>query len=357
MIPSRDIRICGVIGPAACTEKKNLHVSETVVGVGGTSHWRLCNLDPTVTLTTIFDITATGTTPEYGSSGGNEQFNLQFLTKYTTSKGEMRCRVTTIARRWTQDDHVHELISGFDQEAACVSMARISGFKIEHEEEFDPTRWLDRSLIRLSARFGEYRKDDPHSFSLRQEMEFYPQFMFNLRRSQFVQFFGNSPDESAYARIMLNKVTVGEAMVMIQPTLTSYAFQCPPEPALLDVQSIEPDRILLLDAYFYIVVFHGSTVAQWRKAGYHEKEEHKAFAEMLKAPTEAAKEILRTRFPVPRFVDCDQNGRGQARFLLARLNPSATYTSTQAMSSEVLMTDDVSLNVFSEHLKKLAVQS
>lgn len=47
----------------------------------------------------------------------------------------------------------------------------------------------------------------------------------------------------------------------------------------------------------------------------------------------------------------------QARFLLAKLNPSATYNSTQAMSSEVIMTDDVSLQVFTEHLKRLAVQS
>ena len=84
---------------------------------------------------------------------------------------------------------------------------------MEVEEDFDATRWLDRSLIRLAARFGEYRKDDPHSFSLRQEMEFYPQFMFNLRRSQFVQVFGNSPDESIFFRILLNRVSVGEAMV------------------------------------------------------------------------------------------------------------------------------------------------
>ena len=47
----------------------------------------------------------------------------------------------------------------------------------------------------------------------------------------------------------------------------------------------------------------------------------------------------------------------QGRFLLARLNPSATYNSQQAVSSEVLLTDDVSLTVFCEHLKKLAVQS
>jgi hypothetical protein len=37
------------------------------------------------------------------------------------------------------------------------------------------------------CRFGEYRKDDPQSFTLQENMAFYPQFMFNLRRSQFVQ--------------------------------------------------------------------------------------------------------------------------------------------------------------------------
>jgi protein transport protein SEC23 len=36
--------------------------------------------------------------------------------------------------------------------------------KMEAEEEFDPTRWFDRSLIRLASRFGDYRKDDASSF-------------------------------------------------------------------------------------------------------------------------------------------------------------------------------------------------
>jgi hypothetical protein len=37
------------------------------------------------------------------------------------------------------------------------------------------------------------------------------------------------------------------------------------------VSSIQPERILLLDAYFYVVIFHGTTVAQWRKEGYQER--------------------------------------------------------------------------------------
>jgi hypothetical protein len=38
---------------------------------------------------------------------------------------------------------------------------------------------------------------------------------------------------------------------MIQPQLTAYHFNGPPEPVLLDVQSVLPERILLLDAFFY----------------------------------------------------------------------------------------------------------
>ena len=48
----------------------------------------------------------------------------------------------------------------------------------------------------------------------------------------------------------------------------------------------------------------------------------------------------------------------QARFLLAKLNPSATYNSASAApGGEVILTDDVSLQVFMEHLQRLSVQS
>ncbi|CAI7824723.1 unnamed protein product [Closterium sp. NIES-53] len=102
-----------------------------------------------------------------------------------------------------------------------------------------------------------------------------------------------------------------------QPTLTAYSFNSPPEPALLDVAAIAVDRILLLDAFFSVVIFHGSTIAQWRNAGYHNQPEHQAFAQLLQAPQADAAAIIAERFPVPRLVDCDQNGsqvrRGEGR--------------------------------------------
>ena len=50
---------------------------------------------------------------------------------------------------------------------------------------------------------------------------------------------------------------------------------------LLDVASIHPDRILLLDAYFSVVVFHGSTIAAWRKQGFHEQAGYESFKGLL----------------------------------------------------------------------------
>ena len=64
------------------------------------------------------------------------------------------------------------------------------------------------------------------------------------------------------------------------------------------------------------------------------------------------------RFPIPRYIVCDQNG-SQARFLLSKLNPSTTHMTGGAYGTAApgtaIFTDDVSLQVFMEHLKRLAV--
>ncbi|OVA18466.1 zinc finger protein [Macleaya cordata] len=344
---SKDIKVQGILGPCASLEKKTPLCSDTIVGQGNTSAWKMCGLDKATSLCLVFDIVKKDSPDAIGQPTSN-QFYFQFLTYYQHTNGQMRLRATTLSRRW-------DLISGFDQEAAAVVMARLVSFKMETEVEFDPIRWLDRSLIRLCSRFGDYQKDTPSSFSLSPRFSIFPQFIFHLRRSQFVQVFNNSPDETAFFRMILNRENVSNSVVMIQPSLISYSFHSGPEPALLDVAAIAGDRILLLDSYFTVVVFHGATVVQWRKAGYHNQPEHEAFAQLLKAPIDDADAIIKERFPVPRLVICDQHG-SQARFLLAKLNPSATYNSDASpmLGGETIFTDDVSFEVFLDHLQSFS---
>ena len=113
----------------------------------------------------------------------------------------------------------------------------------------------------------------------------------------------------------------------------------------------------MLDTFFHVVVYHGETMAAWKQQGYHLQDEHENFRNLLEAPQNDAQMIMGSRFPVPRYIVCDQH-KSEGRFLLAILNPSVTHHSgDSAGGGQTIFTDDVSLRVFMEHLMKLAVQS
>lgn len=90
------------------------------------------------------------------------------------------------------------------------------------------------------------------------------------------------------SRHILNSEDVNNSLVMIQPTLMSYGLEQAPEAVLLDSISIQPDTVLLLDTFFHILIFHGETVAAWRKAGYHEQEGYENLAKLLQDPQDDA---------------------------------------------------------------------
>lgn len=358
VVLSRDLKVCGLIGPALSLGKKSPSVSDVEIGLAGTTSWKICGLMPRTTLALYLEMAGpAGTVANPGQRG-----LLQLITHYQHASGTTRLRVTTCARPILDPLASPHVAASFDQEAAAVLMARIAVFKAEREESGDVMRWLDRLLIRLCQRFGEYRKDDPSSFRLAPLFSLYPQLMFHLRRSQFLSTFNSSPDETAFFRHILNREGTLNSLLMIQPTLTAYTLDAAPQPVLLDSVSIRPDCILLLDAFFQIVIFHGAHIAQWRQEGYQHQPEYASFQALLEAPAADAAELLADRFPIPMYVVCDQGG-SQARFLLSKLNPSTTHTTNHAAHmghdpnapAAAIFTDDVSLQVFFEHLKKLVV--
>ena len=321
--------------------------------LSGTYAWYLGGVDPSTSIAFFFEVTNTNATP----LPQQKRRYFQFLTSYQAASGRFRLRVTTVCGGWHSDPvDMSPIARSFDQEASAVLMSRLAVFRTESEEVADVMRWLDRALIRLCAKFATYRKDDPSSFRLAVEFSIYPQFMFHLRRSKFLQYFNSSPDEQAVYRHILSRENTSNSLIMLQPSLLSYSFHGPPQPVLLDATSVRPDTILLLDTFFHVVLFHGETIAAWKQQGYQHQEEHVNFRNLLEAPQSDAQMIMNNRFPVPRYIVCDQH-KSEARFLLAMLNPSVTHHSTDASSAQAIFTDDVSLRVFMEHLMKLAVQS
>uniref|UniRef100_A0A8C5AX03 Protein transport protein SEC23 n=1 Tax=Gadus morhua TaxID=8049 RepID=A0A8C5AX03_GADMO len=353
---SREIKVSGAIGPCVSLNAKGPCVSENEIGTGGTCQWKMCGLDPSTTLALYLEVVNQHNAPiPQGGRGA-----LQFVTQYQHSSGQRRIRVTTTARNWADaQTQIQSIAASFDQEAAAILMARLAVQRAESEEGPDVLRWLDRQLIRLCQKFGDYHKDDPNSFRFSETFSLYPQFMFHLRRSPFLQVFNNSPDESSYYRHQFVRHDLTQALIMVQPVLYAYSFNGPPEPVLLDSSSILPDRILLMDTFFQILIYHGEMVAQWRKAGYQEMTEYENFRHLLQAPVDDAQELLHTRFPMPRYIDTEHGG-SQARFLLSKVNPSQTHNNMYNWGQESgapILTDDVSLQVFMDHLKKLAVSS
>mmetsp|Transcript_11727 Transcript_11727/g.18926 ORF Transcript_11727/g.18926 Transcript_11727/m.18926 type:complete len:382 (+) Transcript_11727:91-1236(+) len=353
-ITSREYKVRGAIGSCSSLKKKSPSVSESEVGEGGTYAWRLCGLDPQSTVALYFEVQGQEQQQQQQQQmHGPRKRYTQFITTYQHANGKYRMRVTTVGGPVQTDPNVTSIGPSFDQEAAAVLMARVAVYRANEDELTDVLRWLDRSLIRLCARFAEYRKDDPSSFRLLPEFTIFPQFLFFLRRSPFLQIFNNSPDESAYYRMTLSRNNTSDSLVMIQPALLSYSFSGPPTPVLLDASSIKPDVILLLDTFFTVVVFHGETIVSWRDAGYHNKPEYANFKSLLQAPKEDAQAVMEDRFPLPRYIPADQH-KSQARFLVARVNPPENSDSS---SQQRIFTDDVSLQVFMQHLIKLSVES
>ncbi|RDA91021.1 hypothetical protein CP533_2542 [Ophiocordyceps camponoti-saundersi (nom. inval.)] len=359
VLTTKELKVTGLIGHAVSLNKKSVSVGETECGIGNTCSWKMCGIDPKASYGIYFEVASQNAaalqqTPQQGM--------IQFLTYYQHSSGQFHLRVTTIARNLSGPAGDPTIAQSFDQEAAAVLMSRIAVFKSEVDDGPDVLRWVDRMLIRLCSRFADYRKDDSSSFRLEKNFTLYPQFMFHLRRSQFLQVFNNSPDETAFDRHVLNHEDVGNSLIMIQPTLDSYTFdQDGGVPVLLDSASIQPTHILLLDTFFHILIFHGETIAEWRKAGYQDQEGYENFATLLEQPKEDARDLITDRFPLPRFIVCDAGG-SQARFLLSKLNPSTTHTTgpyggAGATSAQTIFTDDVSLHTFMDHLMNLELTS
>uniref|UniRef100_A0A182THA3 Protein transport protein SEC23 n=1 Tax=Anopheles melas TaxID=34690 RepID=A0A182THA3_9DIPT len=276
---SRELKIEGGIGSCVSLNVKNASVSDTEIGMGNTVQWKLCTMTPNTTMAFFFEVANQHAAPIPQGGRGC----LQFITQYQHSSGQRRIRVTTVARSWADATaNLHMISAGFDQEAAAVLMSRMVVYRAESDDGPDTLRWVDRQLIRLCQKFGEYGKDDANSFRLAENFSLFPQFMYHLRRSQFLQVFNNSPDETTFYRHMLMREDLTQSLIMIQPILYSYSFNGPPEPVLLDTSSIQPDRILLMDTFFQILIFHGETIAQWRKDKYQDMPEYENFKQLCR---------------------------------------------------------------------------
>ncbi|KAJ3450735.1 protein transport protein sec23 [Anaeramoeba flamelloides] len=354
---SAELQILGTIANCNNLPKtKSARINEEFsIGNGKTNRWKLNTLDSRTTLGFYFSVIKNEKNPVDPKRVGI----IQFKTISYDSDGNIKIRVTTSGHKFSDFASNPNIIKqSFDQEAAAVLVSRLAVMRTKTEKIGTILRWLDKSLIQVCQKFANFNKNNISSFQLSPYFSYYPQFMFHFRRSHFMNIFGDSPDESTYFSHSLYKENISNSILMFQPVLHSFTMNGPPKPVLLEMDSIQKDNILLLDSFFLVLIHHGKQIKNWIKQGYHEMEEYKDFATFLEFPKQEAKTLMSSRFPYPRFIECDQ-GSSPARFLLSRLNPSSRkgsnnlYSNNQNENSD--LTDDVSFNDFMNHLKKVVI--
>lgn len=353
---SNPVKVSGGIGHLVSLDINSPNVSDVKIGEAGTRAWALGGIDQNSTYSFILDTNLAPNTP-------NNQIPkfviVQIITNYIAGDRSHRQRVTTVKKpiiaELVSSNSFNEIGKSFDQEASSVLIARMCVLKGYVEEYREILKWVDKSLIRLITKFSTYTKDDVRSFRFSTNFYYFPQFMFYLRRSHFIQSFNASPDEVTYYKVLLMHENVANSTIMIQPILFSYTAEKPDAtPVFLDVDSMKNDTVLLLDAFFFVCVWHGEEVCRWRDSGIQNDPDYENVRMMLENPQEYAQTIIQERLPVPRFVSCD-SGSGQERLIKCTVNPSTG--SKNKVIEDGFMSDDVSLKVFMEFLVKLAVSN
>jgi len=376
---SRHIKVAGCLGAVSSMKETATNcISKKEQGLGGTSKWSIGGLFPNTSMCFIFHAAAE---PDKDGQGvDNETYGYaQFVTTWTSAMGYNITRVTTIAVQLadaSRSQGLQRVVDSFDAQTASVVLARSATFKADNDWDPDLLRWLDNSLITVSTKVASAPSQNPDAVMLPASFDTFPQFIYYLRRSQFIQVFNYSPDETAFFRACLMREPVASAMMMIQPSLVGYDiteswaeddaeqsnFAVGDVP--LELTSRHPKRVLLLDTFFHLVIWYGRQVAKWRNQELWKQEEedgHKPFEwfkDFLATPRDEANQRAANRFPCPNLIECDENS-GQQRFLIAKLNPDQAaqdpHMNPEDQAIGDVWSDDVSLQNFRRHLFRTVI--
>ena len=372
-VKCKNVKVRGLIGHATALHlnkgktldgahnKISFHTEEKgkKIGLGGTNCWKLGSVSTHSSYAVYFEMV---------DHPIGDYSVIQFITSYQHPDGTQHIHVTTSQRFMNQgSDSMDSIISNFDQEAATAIIARQAIDTVANNSSVNALTFVNKILIDFLSVFAKYRVNDTRSVVIPPNVNLLPQFIYHLRRSNFIQIFNSSPDETSFYRHCFLTEDCLNTLIMIQPTLTAYELEKDPEPVLLDSTSLKPNRILFLDTFFHILIFHGSLISDWRRQGYQDQPDYEYFKDFLELPRQEAADILVDRFPLPRFIDTEEGG-SQARFLMSKLNPTTSYNSSDSLEQlatfgpqdtgdgAVIMTDDISLQTFMQYVYEAVVK-
>jgi len=346
---SSEVQVSGHIGKAVFMsptqgQEQNKCISRYSVGVGGTNRWAHGGLEDTTTFLWTWEI-------ENKNSGMENLCYVQFRCSYLAA-GYNYVRVTTLGIPLVNG--LMQLKNCFDAEAAAVGITRMAVHRVETEFE-NFLQYLDNIIIKTSKVVCNYTPNEKGTVALTKDTALFMQLMYATRRSPILSNFNSTPDEYNFMRSNFMGQNIRNSLLMIQPLLFAFDASDPvPRCVKPQVGERHASRVLLLDTFFTIVIWYGKNACSWRDTAIYEEEQYAHIKELLDEPENFAQERLVGRNPFPLLVLCD-DGKGQDRFLMARLHPENSNGAYQMDEVAEVLTDDASLEMFTAHLFKCIV--
>ena len=293
------IKFNGSIGAGLALPQTCDNSSNKIIGIGKTNQWKPCFLRPNSTISFYFEI---------NNNINSFLIYFQFFSKYRSNlNGKLIYRITTISLPLIEKFNI---INYLDQECAISLISRYSLIKFREINESVAFEYIDTTLINFLK-----------NFNLLNNINFLlPNFIFNFRRSNFLNTFNSSLDQTAYLHLNLLTENISSIILMILPSLIKYNINGEIFSVPLNLNSLSEQSVLLLDSYFRILIWNGSTISIWRDQNYQELEEYSYLKNLLNKPLINAKELIENRFPVPPLINCDQDS-SLSRYLLIKCNP------------------------------------
>jgi protein transport protein SEC23 len=106
---------------------------------------------------------------------------------------------------------------------------------------------------------------------------------------------------------------------------------------------------LLLDTYFNVLLWLGSSIELWENEQLHKKREYEHVAALLEAPNDDISYLMDSRFPVPGFWRIGE-GHSKERILKAKISPTMGEG-----HSENMPTDEKNIHEFMKVLIEIVV--
>lgn len=140
-------------------------------------------------------------------------------------------RIITKAAFW-EDGTAAATALGFNERAATVLLARWVAYDSDQQHDtIDLSACLDSHLVTLTKGMAAFTPNAPESVVLPPAFENFPEYVFHLRRSPFLNVFNNAPDETVFFRHLLFRCDACDHSLGVCNALHCSAWDCSAWPA------------------------------------------------------------------------------------------------------------------------------